>query len=156
MIEITIQRPQASDDTPDDEILKRWALTALRTGGAAVSGEVVLRLVDAAESRALNARYRGKDAPTNVLSFPADSLPGIADAPLGDIVLCVPQVVAEAAAQGKRLEAHWAHLVMHGCLHLLGHDHQQPDEAEQMEALERRLLAEHAFPDPYRELTAHG
>jgi probable rRNA maturation factor len=106
-------------------------------------------LVDEPESRALNERYRGKDRPTNVLSFPAE-LPEELDIPLlGDIVICAPLVAEEASSQGKPVEAHWAHLVVHGVLHLLGHDHQLESEAREMEALEVELLASLGFPNPY-------
>jgi probable rRNA maturation factor len=93
-----------------------------------------------------------KDYATNVLSFPADVPDEFLDIPLlGDLVICVAVVEREAAEQGKELEAHWAHLVIHGCLHLLGYDHIDDDEAEEMEALERTLLAELGHPDPYAD-----
>ena len=107
-----------------------------------------IRIVDEAESQELNRRYRGKDKSTNVLSFPYDG--DMLDVPiLGDIVICGPVVAMEAQQQGKEPRAHWAHLVVHGCLHLLGYDHVQESEAEVMEACERKILAGMGFPDPY-------
>jgi probable rRNA maturation factor len=134
---------------PDKPAIRRWARAALR-GDA----EVTVRLVGEAEGRQLNRDYRGKDYATNVLTFVYDEaalLPaGPADAPLsGDLVLCVPVVAHEAAVQGKALEAHFAHLVVHGMLHLQGFDHEQPAEAEHMEALETQILGTLGYADPY-------
>lgn len=113
------------------------------------SAELTIRLVDFEESRRLNARYRGMDKPTNVLSFPAD-LPDEIELPLlGDIVICAPLVAREAAARPMRSEDHWAHLTIHGLLHLLGHDHQDAEEAQKMEALEASLLRQLGIADPY-------
>jgi len=107
--------------------------------------------VDAAESQALNRRFRGKDRPTNVLSFPADLPPELELPLLGDLVVCREVVEAEAAEQGKPAEAHWAHMVVHGTLHLLGYDHETAEGAEAMEALEAEILSEFGWPDPYQE-----
>ena len=115
---------------------------------AGAEGALCLRLVDAEESRALNHRFRGKDRPTNVLSFPANS-PLVEEPELGDILLCAPVIAAEAAEQGKPVRAHWAHMVVHGVLHLRGYDHIDDDEARVMEAAERRILAGLGFADPY-------
>lgn len=109
------------------------------------SAEVTLRIVDAEEARMLNRDYRGKDVATNVLSFPYSPLPEMA----GDLVLCLPVVLTEAEAQGKTAEAHFAHLVVHGMLHLQGYDHEQDDQAILMEAKEREILAQLGYPDPY-------
>jgi probable rRNA maturation factor len=132
--------------------LRRWARAAL---GGAARGELTIRIVDETESADLNARFRHKPGPTNVLSFPA-SLPGDAPAALdpaecalGDLVVCAPVVLREAAEQGKPAEAHWAHIVMHGALHLSGYDHETDAEAAVMEARERDLLAAFGFGDPY-------
>ncbi|WP_193072717.1 rRNA maturation RNase YbeY [Pseudomonas sp. FME51] len=147
-VEVDIQRATEAIGQPDDDSLIRWAALALRDKPGQ---ELTIRLVDTDESQALNSEYRHKDYPTNVLSFPAD-LPPELDIPLlGDLVICVPVVNREAAEQGKPAEAHWAHMVIHGCLHLLGYDHIDDDEAEEMEALERRLLAELGIADPYLE-----
>lgn len=114
-------------------------------------GLVSIRLVDEDEGRALNRDYRHRDYATNVLSFPADPLPKGVKGPrlLGDLVLCAPVVAREAREQGKRPADHFAHLTVHGTLHLLGHDHMEPAEAERMEALEIRILAGLGIADPY-------
>ena len=112
--------------------------------------ELTLRLVDEAEGRMLNQRWRERDYATNVLSFPAEGLADIAPDLLGDIVLCAPVVVAEAASQGKTAMAHWAHLTVHGVLHLLGFDHEDDDTAAEMEEHEHAILAGMGIADPYR------
>ncbi|WP_194792114.1 rRNA maturation RNase YbeY [Pseudomonas sp. UFMG81] len=149
MLELDLQR--ATDAAaPDDAAFRRWCELALRQRTA--DSEMTIRLVDEAEGRELNHTYRHKDYATNVLSFPADVPDDLLDIPLlGDLVICVAVVEREAQEQGKSLEAHWAHLVIHGCLHLLGYDHIEDDEAEEMEALERELLAELGHPDPYAD-----
>ncbi|MCW2269536.1 Endoribonuclease YbeY [compost metagenome] len=149
MLELDLQR--ATDAAaPDDTLFRRWCELALRQRTA--DSEMTIRLVDEAEGRELNHTYRHKDYATNVLSFPADVPDDLLDIPLlGDLVICVAVVEREAAEQGKSLEAHWAHLVIHGCLHLLGYDHIEDDEAEEMEALEQELLAELGHPDPYAD-----
>jgi probable rRNA maturation factor len=156
MLELDIQRISDLDLAPEDEELRAWAAAAL----PATSGRVqlALRLVDEVESRELNHRYRHQDRATNVLSFPAELEPGLSgvlrDAgepvPLGDVVICVPVMYREAAEQGKTLRQHWAHLVIHGVLHLLGHEHETPAGAQRMEALETELLQGFGFGDPYR------
>ena len=135
---------------PNENQVRTWAQAALAGQGA---GELTVRLVDEDESRALNQRYRGKDRPTNVLSFPfeaPDGLPPEALPPvLGDLVICARVVEDEASGQGKPLMAHWAHMVVHGVLHLLGHDHQRDEDAEKMESLETAIMARLGFEDPY-------
>ena len=118
----------------------RWARAAL-TGG----GEITIRLVDAEEGQALNREYRHKDYATNVLSFPYDSEP----LTLGDLVICPAVVAREAAEQNKPLAAHYAHLTVHGMLHLQGRDHEQDEDARQMENEETEILAALGYPDPY-------
>lgn len=117
--------------------------------------ELAIRLVGEPESRTLNHDYRGKDKPTNVLSFPAELpdmvLAELEERPLGDLVICAPVVAREAAEQGKPLNAHYAHLTVHGVLHLLGLDHEDEREAEAMEAIERAILAELGHADPYSD-----
>lgn len=113
------------------------------------NAEVSIRIVDMPESQSLNKQYRGVDKPTNVLSFPTEFPEGVDIPFLGDLVICAPVVEAEAQAQNKSLEAHWAHMVIHGTLHLLGHDHIEDDDAEIMEALEIKLLKKLNITSPY-------
>ena len=135
---------------PGARRLAEWARAA--AGRAARGRELAIRVVTPAESRRLNRDYRGKDRPTNVLSFapgPLAAAPGVA--PLGDLAICAGVVAREARAQGKTLAAHWAHMVVHGTLHLLGYDHARAAEAARMERRERAILARLGFADPYRE-----
>ncbi len=111
--------------------------------------EVTIRIVDEDESRHLNFTYRGKDKPTNVLSFPFEAPPGIELPLLGDLIICRQVVETEAVEQEKDRLAHWAHMVVHGSLHLLGYDHIEDDEAEEMESLETEIMQEMGYPDPY-------
>ncbi|CAK4069102.1 MULTISPECIES: rRNA maturation RNase YbeY [Vibrio] len=111
--------------------------------------ELTIRIVDEEESHQLNHEYRGKDKPTNVLSFPFEVPPGIEINLLGDLIICKQVVEREAQEQNKPLLAHWAHMVVHGSLHLLGYDHIEDDEAEEMESLETEIMQEMGFEDPY-------
>ena len=150
MIELDVQLASEATDLPREVDLRHWCELALRQRSA--DSELTIRVVDEAEARELNHTWRHKDYATNVLSFPADIPDGILDIPLlGDLVICAPVVAREAAEQGKLLTAHWAHLVIHGCLHLLGYDHIEEAEAQEMETLERELLAELGHPDPYND-----
>lgn len=132
---------------------RKWVLAALTGAGRRFDSDVAIQIVDAAEGQAMNLQYRGKDYATNVLSFPAEvpeGLPEDFDFPqLGDLVICAPVVAREAAEQGKALNDHYAHLTVHGVLHLLGFDHIEDAEAEEMEALERVILASLDIADPY-------
>lgn len=148
-VSVEIQRATALRGLPTNRAMTTWLTQALARLRPTAS--LTVRLVDAEEGGALNARWRGKQGPTNVLSFPVSGLEDVAPQLLGDIVLCAPVLKAEAAAQAKTIAAHCAHLLVHGALHLLGYDHLNDTEAEQMEALERELLAELKFPDPYAE-----
>lgn len=144
MSEVLVQRRVRPPGLPSASTLRAWATAAL--GSAA--GDVTVRIVGEAESHDLNRRYRGKDNPTNVLSFAYDG--ETLDIPvLGDLVICAPVVEREAREQGKDLQAHWAHMVVHGCLHLLGYDHEQDAEAQEMERREREIMAGLGFADPY-------
>ena len=129
---------------PSARAITRWARLAV--GPAGRGRELSVRVVARGESQRLNAQYRGKDYATNVLSFPATAAQS---RHLGDLVICAAVVRTEAIAQGKPLAAHWAHLVIHGCLHLLGFDHERPAEAKRMERREIMLLATLGLPDPY-------
>ncbi len=135
------------DACPDEEDIRRWIAAAL--DGRRSEAEVSVCLVDEDEMAHLNSRYRGKDASTNVLSFPAELPPGVEHPLLGDIVLCPAVIEREAREQHKTLQAHWSHMLVHGCLHLLGYDHVDSREAEEMEALETDILALLGYPCPY-------
>ena len=150
---VDVQLAATGDDIPDVAAVRDWVQKAL--DGAGVSGdlEVSVCVVDEDEMASLNRRYRERDRPTNVLSFPAGPLSGLPEGesgPLGDIVVCAAVVSAEAAAQRKPVAEHWAHLLVHGTLHLLGFDHEQDGDAREMEALEVEILASSGIPDPYR------
>jgi len=110
-----------------------------------------IRIVDEEEMQDLNRQFRHKDKPTNVLSFPCELAPEVELNLLGDLVICAPVVAMEAEQQGKSVEAHWAHMVIHGCLHLLGFDHIHENDAIEMEALETAILAHLGFPPPYEQ-----
>ena len=146
-IEVEIQRETSLSSVPPDQQFEQWAAAALQGHGEA---ELVIRLVDLEESRRLNEQFANRNKPTNVLSFPASLPPSIHLPLLGDIVICAPLVEREAEEQNKSMLAHWAHLTIHGILHLLGHDHQSDEEAAKMEALETGLVQSFGFPDPYR------
>lgn len=134
-------------DLPDEAEFLRWATAAL--AGLRQRAEIAVRIVDEAESAALNAQYRQKDYATNVLSFPSE-LPEDCEPPiLGDLAICAAVVAREAAEQGKPLAAHWAHMVIHGCLHLLGFDHIDDDDAELMEAREIVTMQSLGMANPY-------
>jgi probable rRNA maturation factor len=126
---------------------RRWAAAAAQ--GRIRRADLAIRLVDTKEGRSLNRHYRGKDYPTNVLSFPAELPEGVNLPLLGDLVICAPVVAREAKEQGKPLIAHYAHLTIHGVLHLLGLDHDDEREAEAMERIEREILADLGIADPY-------
>jgi probable rRNA maturation factor len=135
---------------PAANSFRQWVAAALQ--GRVKRADLALRLVGEAEGRSLNRHYRGKDCATNVLSFPAELPPGLPPGTmpiLGDIVICAPVVRHEARLQGKDPRAHFAHLTVHGVLHLLGFEHEEPREAEAMEQLEREILAGLGFEDPY-------
>ncbi len=146
-INIDLQNATSSQPLPTRSQFKQWVTAALSHLGK--SGTVVIRIVDSNESAALNRQYRHKTGPTNVLSFPIDLPPGIESPLLGDIVICASLVTEESAKTGKTIESHWAHLVIHGVLHLLEYDHIKEEDAEVMEALEIKILKQLKFPDPY-------
>lgn len=146
---LDIQHAAHTDWLPSDSQFDIWVRAAI--GNSMDKAELTIRIVDARESQMLNHTYRGKDKPTNVLSFPFDSPPEIELPLLGDLVICASVVENEAHDQQKTLEAHWAHMVVHGCLHLLGYDHIEDEEAEEMESLETQLIESLGFTDPYKE-----
>lgn len=133
---------------PSATSFREWVTAALH-GARKRSGEVSIVLVDAEEGRQMNLQYRGRDYATNVLSFPVDLPAGVRTTLLGDLIVCAPVVAREAAEQHKKIADHYAHMIIHGSLHLLGHDHIIDTEAERMEALETRILAKLGIADPY-------
>ena len=138
------------EPSPPASDIEAWIAAALR--GRREAAEVSVRLVSEYEMTELNRRYRGREGSTNVLSFPADLPDGIDYPLLGDIVICPAVVDREARAQHKSLNQHWMHMLVHGCLHLLGYDHITEAEARQMETLETEILRSHGFPCPYSEI----
>ena len=152
-LEVDIQSA-TSEPVPDEDDIRSWILNAL-AGAGRTDGEweVSLRLVDEAEMARLNEAYRHKSGPTNVLSFPADLPAELGLGLLGDIVICAPVIRREAGEQGKSETAHWAHMAVHGTLHLLGYDHIDPEEAAAMESLETAVLNQLNYPCPYEGLS---
>lgn len=151
---IHFQLESNAESIPDRFSLQRWVNLTL--DNEIEQAEVCIRVVDEAESQALNLQYRQKDKPTNVLSFPSEIPEDIPqEIPyLGDLVICAQVVEREAAEQNKAVQSHWAHMVIHGLLHLLGYDHIKENEAEMMEAIEIDLMAELGYANPYeRELS---
>lgn len=157
-LDLTVLRDSPQPDLPTDEQFARWAAAALGEGDVRCS--LAIRIVDEGESRRLNREFRHFDRPTNVLSFTASVPEGLAGnlgyEPLGDLAICAPLVEAEARAQLKPPMHHWAHLTVHGVLHLLGHDHGDDTEAREMEELERHILERFGIPDPYRPQEGSG
>jgi probable rRNA maturation factor len=145
-VEVDIQLATATD-CPSGRRLREWTRRAL--AGRREDAQLTVRVVDVAEMTTLNETYRGKPGPTNVLSFPCDTIPGVDLPLLGDVVICAPVVAREAAEQGKAAEAHWAHMVVHGVLHLLGYDHVTDQQAQAMEDQEVAILEGMGFGDPY-------
>ena len=147
-VDLEVQRATTSATTPDDEHFQLWAETTL-----ANECTLAIRIVDEEEGRRFNREYRGKDYATNVLSFPSElpeGLPsGIKQSQLGDLLICAPVVAREAKQQGKPEVEHWAHLTIHGVLHLMGYDHERSADALVMETLETEILAKLDIPDPY-------
>jgi probable rRNA maturation factor len=143
---VDVQYAVTVDGMPEEDAIRQWVLQALPEQKK--TSELTIRVVDEAEITALNRQYRGKEGATNVLSFPYEAIPGVASGLLGDIVICAPVVASESVAQGKPLDAHWAHIVIHGVLHLLGYDHHQDDAAHKMEARETELLDSLGYANP--------
>ncbi|MDS4025741.1 MAG: rRNA maturation RNase YbeY [Candidatus Contendobacter sp.] len=147
-LELDLQIALDLPGLPAELDFRRWVEAALVGADYAKNAELTIRVVNEAEGAALNETYRHKSGPTNVLSFPFAAPPEVESALLGDIVICAPVVLREAVVQEKPPEAHWAHLVAHGVLHLLGYDHDEA-QADAMESLEIRILAGLGYPDPY-------
>jgi probable rRNA maturation factor len=147
-LELDLQVACEAPGVPDRGRFHAWSSAALAGRREAV--ELTIRVVDETEGAELNQRYRGRPGPTNVLSFPFDPPPGVPPQDLiGDLVICAPVVAREACEQDKPEEAHWAHMVVHGALHLLGYDHLTDPDAAEMEAMEAVILAGLGFPSPY-------
>jgi probable rRNA maturation factor len=139
-LNLAVQYASNLADLPGRTQFRQWAKAAIR-----VDTEATIRIVDEAEGRELNKTYRGKDYATNVLTFPLTKVPHL----MGDIIICAPVVAAEALAQKKPLAAHYAHLTVHGILHLHGYDHEIEAQAELMESLETAIITKLGYPNPY-------
>ena len=144
---VDIQYAVTVDGMPEESEIRQWVLQTLPEQNKA--SELTIRVVDEAEITALNRQYRGKEGATNVLSFPYEAIPGVASDLLGDVVICAPVVASESVVQNKPLDAHWAHMVIHGVLHLRGYDHSKDGDAREMEKLETGMLAGLGFLNPY-------
>lgn len=138
---------QTDINLPSIEQIELWAESVLKL--FETEAELTIRVVEAEESQSLNHQYRGKDKPTNVLSFPADTHESLETKLLGDLVICVSVVAAEAKEQNKNFGEHFAHMVIHGCLHLLGYDHIEADEADEMESIEIEVMQALGYKNPY-------
>lgn len=138
---------QSSEGLPSEELFNQWFKQSVKL--FCQQAEITIRVVDQEESRMLNHDYRGKDKPTNVLSFPFEAPAGVELDLLGDLIICRQVVEFEAKEQGKDLLSHWAHMVIHGSLHLLGYDHIEDEEAEEMESLEISILNTLGYKNPY-------
>ncbi len=149
MNRLDIQLATDAEGLPDRRQLQQWVDAAL--GENDTDNEIVIRIVDEAESAELNQQYRRKSGSTNILSFPFEAPPGLDLDLLGDLVVCAPVVAKEAEQQHKKLLDHWAHIVVHGVLHLLGYDHADDAEAERMESLEIEILQQLNIENPYLE-----
>lgn len=149
-ITLDLQIAYEHSATPDLASFQLWVNTAL--GAYNKAFELTIRIVNNKESQQLNHQYRHKDSPTNVLSFPFEVPEGVELDLLGDLVICADVVLTEAQVQNKPIDSHWAHMVMHGCLHLLGYDHIDDNEAEEMEKIEINLMKTLGYSDPYLEI----
>jgi len=149
LVDLDLQIAVSHRVLPTQAEFETWVRTAI--GQTMAEVELTIRIVEVAESQQLNLTYCGKDRPTNVLSFPFEAPPEVQLPLLGDLVICAQVVEQEAIEQNKPLNAHWAHMVIHGCLHLLGYDHIIDEEADEMESLETQLVEGLRFTDPYKE-----
>lgn len=153
-IHVDVDNACEADDVPSDELFLYWSTCALE--GLRAQAEIAIRIVDETESAALNTQYRQKTSATNVLSFPSDLPEDCIPPILGDLAICAAVVAREAHEQQKPLLAHWAHMVIHGVLHLSGFDHIDDSEAEIMETREVAILKTLGFADPYQEHHHHA
>ncbi|KZN33581.1 metal-binding heat shock protein [Pseudoalteromonas luteoviolacea S2607] len=148
-VDVDLQLACEFNDLPSENQFQNWAEKALLPYRE--HAEVTIRIADETESQELNGQYRGKDKPTNVLSFPFEAPPGIELPLVGDLIICPQVVFREAQEQEKSFHDHFAHMVIHGCLHLLGFDHINEQDAMEMESLEKEFLADLGIADPYRD-----
>ncbi len=148
-LELDMQIASEADNLPAESDFRRWINASLQQQKQRT--EMVVRIVDEVESAELNQTYRSKSGATNVLSFPFDAPPQVSMNLLGDLVICAPVIEREAIEQGKTLQAHWAHMAVHGTLHLLGYDHQTDEQATEMEALEKTILTGLGYEAPYKD-----
>ncbi len=148
-VEVDVQYAATGKGIPEPDAIAGWVEAAV--AGRRDKAELTVRVVDEAEMRSLNRTYRGRDRPTNVLSFPVGDMPGMQVSLLGDVVVCAPVVRRQAREQRKTERAHWAHMVVHGTLHLLGYDHVTPADAEEMEQIEKAVLDSFGYEDPYAD-----
>lgn len=146
-LNIDIQRACSLKSIPSDEKFQHWSEATIK--GRTTATELNIRIVEEHEITALNSQYRGKKKSTNILSFPFNAVTPEPMPILGDIVICAPLVFREAQEQSKSIESHWAHLVVHGILHLLGYDHDRDNDAKIMETLESEILTKMNYPEPY-------
>lgn len=153
-IELDVQIACDKTGIPDRAKLKAWVEAALCSFNKPF--ELTIRIVDEEESQSLNFQYRGKDSPTNVLSFPFEVPNGVEIDLIGDLIICASVVEKEFKEQDKTPDAHWSHMVIHGCLHLLGFDHVEDQEAEEMESLEIDILRKLGFNNPYEEIVKNN
>ena len=147
---VDLQIATQSSFIPDQATIKQWVMSALQLCNVNHEVELSVRIVSEKEITGLNSQYRHKDYATNVLSFPYEAMPGVELPLLGDIVICADVVNSEAQQQGKTESDHWAHMVIHGVLHLLGYDHLDDNEAQLMESLEMKILAGLGINNPYQ------
>jgi len=147
-LQLALAQSQGAE-LPEQAALEQWVKAALE--GRMEEAELTIRLVENDESASLNKQYRNKQGPTNVLSFPFEAPADVPLPLLGDLIICAPLVAQEAQEQGKTVRAHWAHLVVHGVLHLRGYDHIDDSDAREMEDLERKIMAYLGFDDPYMD-----
>ena len=147
---VDVQIATNDENIPANTDFKNWLTAALPENK--IKSEITVRIVGIHESQELNLRYRNQDKPTNILSFPNEATVAVDPPLLGDLVICAPVIEEEAREQGKATRAHWAHIVVHGALHLLGYDHEKEDDASEMEALETKIVKSLGFPPPYKPI----
>lgn len=154
IVQVDVQLAADDCSVPTADDIATWVNRAVDAAGCSGDMEVSVRVVSAVEMQQLNSEFRGQDKPTNVLSFPAGDLAGLpdeAERPLGDIVVCAAVVADEAEQQGKTERDHWAHMIVHGTLHLLGFDHENDSDAAEMESLEIRIMTDYGIANPYAD-----